>query len=61
MIIDSLIPIVIIVGREGSATERPDRDLSRKRIVCYWRDVKLVCYTPNILTSTLFSFRKVDI
>ena len=37
MIIDSLIPIVIIVGREGSAPERPDRDLSRKRIVCLER------------------------
>ena len=61
MITDSPIPIVSIVGHEGSVAEHPDRDLSRKRKVCYWRDVRLVCYTPNILTSTLFSFGKVDI
>ena len=61
MITDSLIPIVSIVGHESSVAEHPDWDLSKKQIVCCWRDVRLVCYIPNILTSTLFSFGKVDI
>ena len=47
MIIDPLIPIVCIVGREGSDAERLDRDFSRKRIVCYWRDVRLCMLHPK--------------
>ena len=58
MIIDSLIPIVSIVGREGNAEERPDRDLSRKRIVCYWRDVRLCMLHPKYSDIHFIFIRK---
>ena len=47
MITNSVIPIVSIVDHGGSVSEHLDRDLSRKRIVCHWKDVRLCRSHPK--------------
>ena len=47
MITNSVIPIVSIVDHGGSVSERLDRDPSRKRIVCHWKDVRLCTSHPK--------------